>query len=179
MIRPAIVLMFVLAFAPVAMAQHNREISQGWGWAGIAASTLDDQGAPAPSPTPKPGDPCRGCNGTGRVGDGRVSTTCLDCNGTGKVVGQKVSELLERVADRLVSAPSPSDRVIKAQPIARAATVLQDCPGGICPLPGVRSEPVTRQECPGGVCPVPAQQTVKRYTQPSSNLVRKGWLFRR
>lgn len=163
----------VLLAAPAA-AQRTQRISNGWGWAGIAASTLDNQATPAPSPTPKPGDVCKQCKGSGRVGDGVVFSTCRECNGTGKVVGQKVSELLERVADKLVSAPSPSDRVVRS-----SSPALQDCPGGVCNLPVVRSKPIAVSECQNGICPAPVESSTVRYTQPQQQMVRKGWLFRR
>jgi len=31
-----------------------------------------------------PDDRCENCNGTGRLGDGRVETTCPECQGSGK-----------------------------------------------------------------------------------------------
>jgi len=37
----------------------------------------------APSPKPVSGQ-CRNCNGTGKVGDGKIVMTCQACNGTGK-----------------------------------------------------------------------------------------------
>ena len=40
--------------------------------------------APPPAP-PKP-EVCENCNGTGKVGDGRVGVTCPVCKGTGKPV---------------------------------------------------------------------------------------------
>lgn len=163
----------VLLAAPAA-AQRTQRISNGWGWAGIAASTLDSQATPAPSPTPKPGDVCKQCKGSGKVGDGVVFSTCRECNGTGKVVGQKVSELLEAVAEKLVSAPSPSDRVVRS-----SSPAFQDCPGGVCNLPAVRSEPIAVSECQNGICPAPVKSSTVRYTQPQQQMVRKGWLFRR
>lgn len=40
---------------------------------------------PVTPDNPKPvGDKCETCNGTGKVGDGKVFSTCRDCNGTGK-----------------------------------------------------------------------------------------------
>ena len=39
----------------------------------------------APTPPPRP-EVCENCNGTGKVGDGRVSVTCPVCKGTGKPV---------------------------------------------------------------------------------------------
>ena len=37
----------------------------------------------APAPKPVTGE-CRNCNGTGKVGDGKIVMTCQACNGTGK-----------------------------------------------------------------------------------------------
>jgi DnaJ-class molecular chaperone len=36
-----------------------------------------------PAPTPDAGK-CSNCNGTGKIGDGRIVMTCPECNGTGK-----------------------------------------------------------------------------------------------
>lgn len=166
-------LAIVLLAAPAA-AQRTQRISNGWGWAGIAASTLDNQSTPAPAPTPKPGDVCKQCKGSGKVGDGVVFSTCRECNGTGKVIGQKVSELLESVAEKLVSIPSPSDRVVRS-----SSPIVQDCSGGVCNVPAVKSEPVAVSQCSGGICPAPVKSSAVRYTQPQSQMVRKGWLFRR
>ena len=57
--------------------------------AGVAVMQQVDAPAPAPSPSGK----CSTCNGTGKVGDGRVFTDCLDCGGDGIVsaVGSPVS----------------------------------------------------------------------------------------
>jgi hypothetical protein len=41
--------------------------------------------APPPAPAPA-SDKCENCNGTGKVGDGRVSVVCPVCKGTGKPV---------------------------------------------------------------------------------------------
>jgi hypothetical protein len=38
-------------------------------------------GPPAP---PAPRGECENCNGTGKIGDGRIVMTCPACNGTGK-----------------------------------------------------------------------------------------------
>lgn len=40
---------------------------------------LGQQMAPAPA-----SDQCENCNGTGKVGDGRIMNTCQVCKGTGK-----------------------------------------------------------------------------------------------
>lgn len=44
-----------------------------------------------------PDDRCENCQGTGRLGDGRVETTCPECGGTGK----------KTRSDRAVPAPGP------------------------------------------------------------------------
>lgn len=38
---------------------------------------------PPPAPTPA-GKECTNCNGTGKIGDGRIVMPCPECNGTGK-----------------------------------------------------------------------------------------------
>jgi len=52
----------------------------------LATDSLDS--APSPTPTPNPAPTpgpkkCDNCNGTGRVGDGRVFVPCPVCGGTG------------------------------------------------------------------------------------------------
>jgi hypothetical protein len=37
-----------------------------------------------PPPAPQPGAECINCNGTGKIGDGRIVMTCPVCGGTGK-----------------------------------------------------------------------------------------------
>ena len=39
-----------------------------------------------PDTTPKSSDKCSNCNGTGKIGDGKIVMTCPVCNGTGKPV---------------------------------------------------------------------------------------------
>lgn len=39
-----------------------------------------------PPPAPAPRGECENCNGTGKIGDGRIVMTCPVCNGTGKAV---------------------------------------------------------------------------------------------
>lgn len=51
---------------------------------GSAAIAVHTQSTgPAPAPKPVPGGKCDGCNGTGRLGDGRVSVPCQKCGGDG------------------------------------------------------------------------------------------------
>jgi hypothetical protein len=45
--------------------------------------TIKDRTKPQPTPTPI-GDKCENCNGTGKVGDGKVFVPCPECDGTGK-----------------------------------------------------------------------------------------------
>lgn len=150
----ALVLVLVLAMGAPAFGQQR--IANGWSWAGIASATLENQSrpAPAPAPKPKPGDICPACGGSGRVGDGRVSQTCRDCNGTGKVVGQAVSAMQQKAADMFLP-PLPA-----AQPIQS-------------------SQPAQVQNCPGGVCPLPSQSRASTYIPPQPTTVRRGWIFKR
>lgn len=66
-----------------ALSQEPSPSSLGWSWALIGATQFEQPSGPAPAPTPS--GVCPQCNGTGKVGDGRVSTTCRECDGTGKV----------------------------------------------------------------------------------------------
>ena len=47
----------------------------------LARAIVQMQNAPAPKPV---SGQCRNCNGTGKVGDGKIVMTCQACNGTGK-----------------------------------------------------------------------------------------------
>jgi len=47
-----------------------------------ARMVIASRAAP-PAPTPDAGR-CENCNGTGKIGDGRIVMTCPECNGTGK-----------------------------------------------------------------------------------------------
>jgi uncharacterized Fe-S cluster protein YjdI/thioredoxin-related protein len=79
------VLLAVFFFSTVATAQQPTGQARGWAWALVGAVGMN-QATPAPAPSPTPSGICEQCNGTGKVGDGRVSTTCRECNGTGKTV---------------------------------------------------------------------------------------------
>lgn len=63
---------------------------EGWLYsrAGVAVYA---EGTLPPTPSPAPSGKCETCNGTGRVGDGRVSVECLDCGGDGVVGNSSVS----------------------------------------------------------------------------------------
>lgn len=61
------------------------------GWAYVmAGATQLDGGSPDPAPSPTPGK-CATCNGTGKVGDGRVFVECRDCGGDGIVGNEQAS----------------------------------------------------------------------------------------
>jgi len=47
-----------------------------------ARMVIASRAAP-PAPTPDAGK-CSNCNGTGKIGDGRIVMPCPECNGTGK-----------------------------------------------------------------------------------------------
>lgn len=66
------------------------------GWAASVAGTAADA-VPQPDDTPTPGGKCPTCNGTGKVGDGRVFSICLDCDGKGVI--ESTPDLLEDDAE--------------------------------------------------------------------------------
>lgn len=57
-----------------------------WAW-----SIAIEQSA-NPQPQPQPSGDCENCNGTGRLGDGRVSVPCPVCGGDGKLDGDQDPE---------------------------------------------------------------------------------------
>ena len=56
----------------------------------VAGASIDESEI---KPPPKPdGELCETCDGSGKVGDGKVFTTCMDCNGLGRTgIGGGVS----------------------------------------------------------------------------------------
>jgi hypothetical protein len=103
---------------------------------GIATSV---PAAPTPTPQPSPSGKCENCNGTGKVGDGRVSVTCAACNGTGRAttaapcpcevcdcIGCECpSEPIEQPEPAQHPIPSPAARA----PVQASAS---SCAGGSC-----------------------------------------------
>lgn len=73
---------FVLSVVGLPSVLIAQESIEGWLYsrAGVAVYRSDDA---APAPEPQPSGKCETCNGTGRVGDGRVSVVCMDCGGDG------------------------------------------------------------------------------------------------
>ena len=47
----------------------------------LARAIVQIENAPAPKPV---SGECKNCNGTGKIGDGKIVMTCQACNGTGK-----------------------------------------------------------------------------------------------
>lgn len=90
----------------LSLAKEPNPIDMGWSWAMIGAVQLDKPSNP--SPTPNPSGTCLNCNGTGRVGDGTVSTVCRDCNGTGKVTQAVVEKKAIVTIYHKASDPTPS-----------------------------------------------------------------------
>lgn len=76
-------------------------------------------------PAPKPGDKCPVCNGTGKVGDGRVFAPCGSCKGTGKVLpADAPSEIQLPVIPPQIDAPPAVDDKLKADVLEGAKTLL-------------------------------------------------------
>jgi len=83
------ILVLLMAFLPgCSSAKGDAARHDGWA-ASIAGAAKLGTPKPDPAPTPKPGGMCANCNGTGRVGDGVISSTCLDCGGTGVICDTK------------------------------------------------------------------------------------------
>lgn len=67
---------------------------------------------------PPPNTKCDTCDGTGKVGDGRVFTKCLDCDGDGVIDGDELSMPVpqpRKEGDRI----SPAPARVKAGPLKR------------------------------------------------------------
>lgn len=121
---------------PLAVAL-NSDVVKGWSYATIASATFDQPSSPAPAPAPNPGGKCETCNGTGKVGDGRVFTVCQDCGGDG------IAEALQvRSPDCACDDCKCEDCKCSKVLSLPGATALGDCPGGVCSSPGAPRAPV-------------------------------------
>lgn len=154
----------VLAGGAPGQDRKASEFSQGWAWVGIASSSLENQNQPAPKPDKTPGSVCPSCNGSGKVGDGRIFKTCLDCKGSGVV--QSASLLPQMICPdgRCDLPPLPSPQSPAPKPAPAAA------------LPA--SEPRPQMVCEGGKCYLPTAKAYQPQPQYRST-TRKGWIFRR
>jgi hypothetical protein len=65
------------------LGKVNKVAAEGDAVAAIAFSLLEKPVDGGPAPDNK-SDICQFCNGTGKVGDGRIVAKCLACDGTGK-----------------------------------------------------------------------------------------------
>lgn len=100
-------LALVLLVPSIAIAQQPTGQARGWAWALLGAIGLEQADTPAPMPTPS--GQCPQCDGTGKVGDGRVWSICKECDGTGKIN----------------TAPAPDKR-----PAAKRGTIVIFCRSG-------------------------------------------------
>lgn len=57
------------------------------------------------NPQPQPGDRCETCDGTGKVGDGRIERDCLDCGGDGIVGADETPTAIPELQ------PQPDDEI--------------------------------------------------------------------
>lgn len=156
-LRFALVLACILSAAgcdkePLKVAL-NPDVVKGWSYAAMAAATFEQPSspAPAPAPQPSPGGKCETCNGTGRVGDGRVSAVCQDCGGDG------VTQALQVKTSACVCGDCKCDP---------CKCVASDCPGGVCrlPQPQASSPGAPRSStCADGSCSRPPARVVPRF----------------
>lgn len=163
---------------PLAVAL-NSDVAKGWSYAALASATFDQSPAPAPAPAPQPspGGKCSTCNGTGRVGDGRVFQPCMDCEGDG------IAEVLQARSpackcDDCKCEPCECGEVLSlpgATALAPGATALGDCVGGVCRIPAAIKEKASG-DCPGGVCASPG---APQATRAPARIVPRFRLFRR
>ncbi len=83
-------------------------------------------------PGPKPGEKCPVCNGTGKVGDGKVFAPCGSCKGTGKVLPSSTPPFLEPAAPTPmptappVIPPTPIELHAPEPPRSDAPPVIDD-----------------------------------------------------
>lgn len=63
---------------------------EGWSYAVSSIAIMDNRQS-TPDEEPEPGK-CSTCNGTGRVGDGRVFVECQDCGGDGVIDGDDLND---------------------------------------------------------------------------------------
>ena len=65
--------------------QNDSGITADLACEGARLAVLYRTKPPSPAPAPPPeSDACENCNGTGRIGDGKIIMTCPECRGTGK-----------------------------------------------------------------------------------------------
>ena len=98
--------------------------------ADMAYAVVTVAAAPAPSPSPSPTpatDACQECNGTGKLGDGRVFVTCPDCNGTGKKPAAALDAAASVKAFRAAQAAPAAPAPVKASPPRDGRTYRKIC----------------------------------------------------
>ena len=98
--------------------------------ADMAYAVVTVAAAPAPSPSPSPTpatDACPECNGTGKLGDGRVFVTCPDCNGTGKKPAAALDAAASVKAFRAAQAAPAAPAPVKAGPPRDGRTYRKIC----------------------------------------------------
>lgn len=89
-------------------------------------AVIEVQSRVTPTPTPND-DKCENCNGTGKIGDGRIVHPCPACDGTGK----KPKSLVLETPVVIGPVVKPSPPVTKPAP---GRVPVQNCPDGRCPL---------------------------------------------
>jgi hypothetical protein len=88
MIRLALVIAVLVSLVGCDVAPGRGRDAKAVACGVLATDLLDASPAPTPNPVPSPTPrpvptKCDNCNGTGRVGDGRVFVPCPVCGGDG------------------------------------------------------------------------------------------------
>ena len=84
-------LLFVSSLVAGVVASQGSVSDESRGWAYGVAAISEYISSDQVEEQEVPEGTCETCKGTGKVGDGRVSTDCLDCGGDGVIDDEKPS----------------------------------------------------------------------------------------
>lgn len=157
---------------PGPLASLDKDFADGYAYALIASSTKPQTIVPTPPlPTPpKPdSDKCTNCNGTGKVGDGRVFVDCSECGGDGVMGLSRVSVpnckcppdcacgckvtgvcLCDNKAKTQQVNTQVTTQVCKDGVCSPSASVTSSCANGQCSTASQTGTPLVRRVFSGG-----------------------------